>query len=161
MLPVLQCIPVSCERDGLCTHDRDTCKSSSGKAVSIGTLCWQNMHRQFVLSWCTFELYYWPARSFSRVPRRDASLLLSVGSSTLLAYALCDALARCHHFWVDMTSQGVIDLYHFLCGRTNWCSIIAITPYVGVWSFRQEAWRPCLVLVLDHLNVKWWWRFCD
>ena len=46
-----------------------------------------NMYRQFVLSWCTFELCYWPARSFSRVPRRDASLLLSVGSSTLLAYA--------------------------------------------------------------------------
>ncbi len=34
-----------------------------------------NMYRQFVLSWCTFELCYWPARSFSRVPLRHASLL--------------------------------------------------------------------------------------
>ena len=34
-----------------------------------------NMYRQFVLSWCTFELCYWPARSFSRVPCRHVSLL--------------------------------------------------------------------------------------
>ena len=34
-----------------------------------------NMYRQLVVSWCTFELCYWPARSFSRVPRRHASLL--------------------------------------------------------------------------------------
>lgn len=60
-----------------------------------------------------------------------------------------------------MTSQGVIDLYHFLCGRTNWCNIIAITPCVGIWSFRQEAWKPCLVLALDHNNVNWWWRLYD
>ena len=60
-----------------------------------------------------------------------------------------------------MTSQGVIDLYHFLCGRTNWCNIIAITPCMGIWSFRQEAWKPCLVLALDHNNVNWWWRLYD
>ena len=47
------------------------------------------------------------------------------------------------------------------CGGTNWCNILAITPCVGVWSFHQEAWKPCLLLVLDHNNVNWWWRLYD
>jgi hypothetical protein len=38
-------------------------------------LCGQICIINSVLGWCTFELCYWPARSFSRVPRRDASLL--------------------------------------------------------------------------------------
>ena len=37
----LQYLPVSCERDGLWARDLDTCKNSSGEAVSIGTPCWQ------------------------------------------------------------------------------------------------------------------------
>ena len=37
----LQYVPVSCERDGLWARDLDTCKNSSGEALSIGTPCWQ------------------------------------------------------------------------------------------------------------------------
>ena len=34
---------------------------------------------------------------------------------------------------------------------------------MGIWSFRQEAWAwtPCLVVVLGHNNMKWWWRLYD
>ena len=49
VLPVLQYLPVSCERDGLWARDLDNCKSSSGEAVSIGTLCGQI---------CTVNLLY-------------------------------------------------------------------------------------------------------
>ena len=120
----LQYLPVSCERDGLWARDLDTCKNSSGEAVSIGTLCgqictlWTNMYRQFVLSWCTFELCYWPARSFSRVPRRHASLLcqwvLLHGWLTLM--------------WRSLKMSSLLGRYDFprcyrpiplLCGRTN------------------------------------------
>ncbi len=47
------------------------------------------------------------------------------------------------------------------CGRTNSYDVIAITPCVGFWSFHQEAWKPCLVVVLDHNNVNWWWHPYD
>ena len=45
----LQYLPVSCEMDGLWARDLDTCKSISGEAVSIGTLCGQI---------CTVKLMY-------------------------------------------------------------------------------------------------------
>jgi hypothetical protein len=69
---------------------------------------------------------------------------LSVGCPTgMLAYfvseffymvglCLCEALSRCHHSWGDMTSQGVIDLYHLPFGSTNSCNNNAITPFWGI-----------------------------
>jgi hypothetical protein len=100
-----------------------------------------NMYRQLVLSWCTFELCYWPARSFSRVPCRHASLLVS-GFFYMVGLRLCDALSRCYHFWADVPRcYRPIPLSS---GRTNSYNIFAITPCVGIWSFRQEAWKPCL-----------------
>jgi hypothetical protein len=119
-----------------------------------------NMDRQFVLSWCTFELCYWPARSFSRVPRRHASLLcqwvLLYGWLTLMwrSLKMSSLLGRCD-------SPRCYRPIPFSCGRTNSYDVIAITPCVGFWSFHQEAWKPCLVVVLDHNNVNWWWRLYD
>ena len=79
----------------------------------------------------------------------------------MVGLRLCEALSRCHHFWDNMTSQCVIDLYHFPFGSTNSCNIIVIAPCSGNWSCCQEAWKLCLVLALDHNNVNWWWCLYD
>ena len=50
----------------------------------------------------------------------------------MVGLCLCDALSRCRHFWGGMTSQGVIDLYHYSFGSTNSCNIIAITLCLGI-----------------------------
>ncbi len=50
----------------------------------------------------------------------------------MVGLCLCEALSRCHLFWGDITSQGVIDLYHFPFGSTNSCNIIAIAPCLGI-----------------------------
>jgi hypothetical protein len=50
----LQYLPLSCERDGLWVRDRDTRKSSSGEAVSIGTLV-----DKYVPSTCVKLMYIW------------------------------------------------------------------------------------------------------
>ena len=116
---------------------------------------------KYVLSiCCTFELCYWPARSFSRVPRRDASILcqwvLLHGWLTLMWRSL-KMLSFLGRYDSPRCSRPI----PLSCGRTNSYSIFAITPCVGIWSFRQEAWKPCLVVVLDHNNVNWWWHPYD
>ncbi len=56
------------------------------------------------------ELYYWPARVFSRASRRCSSLNLSVGSLTWLTYAPWDVLSRWHCSCRVSTLQCA---YHF------------------------------------------------
>jgi len=117
------------------------------------------MYRQFVLGRCTFELCYWPARSSVGFLAGTLAYFVS-GFFYMVGLRLCDAPSRCRHFRADMTPQGVIDLYHFVVGPTH---IIYSCDHTkcGHWSFRQEAWTPCLVVVLDHNNVNWWWCLYD
>jgi hypothetical protein len=156
----LQYLPVSCERDGLWARLPWHLQELFWWGCEYWYFLLTNMYRQFVLSWCTFELCYWPARSFSRVPRRHASLLcqwvLLHGWLTLM--------------WRSLKMSSLLGSYDsprcyrpipLSCGGTNSCNIFAITPCVGIWSFHQEAWKPCLVVVLDHNNVNWWWRLYD
>ena len=92
--------------------------ASSGEALSTGThvdkrIQSTHMWMLYVSSLATD----WPGLSVGR-PAGAQAYSVS-GFFYIVGLRLCDALARCRHFWVDMTSQGVIDLYHFLCGRTN------------------------------------------
>ncbi len=76
------------------------------EAVSkICTICWQNYTFNFLGEVDVCELYYWPARVFSRASRRCSSINLSVGSLTWLTYALWDALSRWHCSWRVLTLQ--------------------------------------------------------
>ena len=76
-----------------------------------------------MLGWCTFELCYWPARSFSRASHGYASLLcqwvLLHGWLTLM--------------WLSVKKVSLLGVCDFprcyrpvpsLCGSTNSCSII-------------------------------------
>jgi hypothetical protein len=86
------------------------------------------MYHQFVvhLSYATD----WPGLSVGR-PTGTLAYFVS-GFFYMVGLCLCEALSRCRRFWGDMTSQGVIDLYHFPFGSTNSCNIIAITPCLGI-----------------------------
>ncbi len=76
------------------------------EAVSIiFTICWQNYTFNFVGNVYVCELYYWPARVFSRASHRCSSLNLSAGSLIWLTYPLWDTLSRWHHSWWVLTLQ--------------------------------------------------------
>jgi hypothetical protein len=88
--------------------------SSSGEAVSIG------VYGQFFV-----HLIY-------AIDMSGLSVGSPVGTLAYFASLFFYMVGLCCHFWGDMTSQGVIDLYHFLFGSTNSCNIIAITPCSGI-----------------------------
>jgi hypothetical protein len=56
------------------------------------------------------ELYYWPARVFSRASCRCSTLNLCVGYITWLTYALWDALSRWHCSWRVLTPSMCIPI---------------------------------------------------
>ena len=64
----------------------------------------------------------------------------------MVGLRLCDALSRCRHFWVDMTSQGVIDLYHYPFGGPT--HVILLRSY-RVWESDRVVKR--------HEGHAWYW----
>ncbi len=92
------------------------------QAVSIlCTICWQNYTFNFLGEVDVCELYYWPARVFSRASRRCSSLYLSVGSLTWLTYALWDGLSRWNRSWRVLTLQCACKFFG-LCTSIHVCS---------------------------------------
>ncbi len=82
------------------------------EAVSIiCTVCWQKYTFNFLGEVYVCELYYWPARVFSRASCRCSSYNLSVGSSTWLTYALWDVLSRWQCSWRVLTPPMCMPLF--------------------------------------------------
>ncbi len=87
------------------------------------------------------ELYYWPARVFSRASCRCSSLNLSVSSLTWLTYASKDALSRWHCSWRVLTLQCACQFFG-LCTSTHVCSQSIPDCYI-IKRHGGHAWYGC------------------
>ncbi len=85
--------------------------------------------------------------------------ILLVAVETRLMVCLYDTV--CPYLHRRLAFKLALRLLAIIHSLTTLLDRMAYVTCMCIWLFRQEAWKPCLVVALDHHNVKWWWRLYD